>query len=116
MLQESVGGVAQAHRDRGQYCERFDQCLRVVTPVAGRKMRRSHRSRRRNLRLQGLVDRCRRRLRVTILDPGATRTRMRALAFPGEEPGEVKAPEVVANRLMELLAEQRPTGQKIRVD
>ena len=57
------------------------------------------------------------RLRVTILDPGATRTRMRALAFPGEEPAEVKPPEVVAARLMELLADrERPTGARIRVD
>ena len=56
------------------------------------------------------------RLRVTILDPGATRTRMRALAFPGEEPDTVKPVERVAERLMELLAEDRPTGQKIRVD
>ena len=56
------------------------------------------------------------RLRVTILDPGATRTRMRALAFPGEEPDTVKPAERVAERLMELLAEDRPTGQKIRVD
>lgn len=56
------------------------------------------------------------RLRVTILDPGATRTRMRALAFPGEEPDTVKPAERVAERLIELLAEDRPTGQKIRVD
>ena len=31
------------------------------------------------------------RLRVQIVDPGATRTRMRQLAFPGEEPDSVKA-------------------------
>src|SRR5919112_2870207 len=36
------------------------------------------------------------RIRVHIVDPGATRTRMRQLAFPGEEPGSVKPPEVVA--------------------
>jgi NAD(P)-dependent dehydrogenase (short-subunit alcohol dehydrogenase family) len=56
------------------------------------------------------------KLRVTILDPGATRTRMRALAFPGEEPGEVKPPERVAERLVELLGEERETGAKVRVD
>ena len=56
------------------------------------------------------------KLRVTILDPGATRTRMRALAFPGEEPEEVKPPEVVAERLLQLLGQERPTGQKVRVD
>ncbi|GLR46443.1 SDR family NAD(P)-dependent oxidoreductase [Sphingomonas astaxanthinifaciens] len=56
------------------------------------------------------------KLRVTILDPGATRTRMRALAFPGEEPSEVKPPERVAERLVELLGEERETGAKVRVD
>ncbi|GAA4014462.1 SDR family NAD(P)-dependent oxidoreductase [Sphingomonas swuensis] len=56
------------------------------------------------------------KLRVTILDPGATRTRMRALAFPGEEPEEVKPPEAVAERLLALLGEDRPTGEKVRVE
>ena len=56
------------------------------------------------------------KLRVTILDPGATRTRMRSLAFPGEEPEAVKPPEVVADRLLGLLGEERETGAKVRVD
>lgn len=56
------------------------------------------------------------RLRVTILDPGATRTRMRALAFPGEEPESVKPPEAVAERLLALLGEERATGARVRVD
>jgi NAD(P)-dependent dehydrogenase (short-subunit alcohol dehydrogenase family) len=56
------------------------------------------------------------KLRVTILDPGATRTRMRALAFPGEEPEQVKPPEVVAERVLALLGEERETGAKVRVD
>jgi NAD(P)-dependent dehydrogenase (short-subunit alcohol dehydrogenase family) len=56
------------------------------------------------------------KLRVTILDPGATRTRMRALAFPGEEPSEVKPPEVVAERLVALLQEEGPTGRRVRVN
>jgi NAD(P)-dependent dehydrogenase (short-subunit alcohol dehydrogenase family) len=56
------------------------------------------------------------RLRVTILDPGATRTKMRALAFPGEEPETVKPPEAVAERLVQLLGEERPTGKKVRVN
>src|SRR6201990_3452293 len=43
------------------------------------------------------------RLRVHIVDPGATRTRMRALAFPGEDPEDVKAPEVVAKAIVEQL-------------
>ncbi len=44
-------------------------------------------------------------LRVAIVDPGATRTEMRARAYPGEDPQSVKAPEVVADRLAALLAE-----------
>jgi NAD(P)-dependent dehydrogenase (short-subunit alcohol dehydrogenase family) len=56
------------------------------------------------------------RLRVTVLDPGATRTQMRAKAFPGEDPADVKAPEVVAERLLQLLDEERPSGEKVRVE
>jgi NAD(P)-dependent dehydrogenase (short-subunit alcohol dehydrogenase family) len=56
------------------------------------------------------------RIRVHIVDPGATRTRMRALAFPGEEPGSVKPPEVVASAIVERLTADVPTGQKVRVE
>ncbi|HET7606072.1 MAG TPA: SDR family NAD(P)-dependent oxidoreductase [Sphingomicrobium sp.] len=56
------------------------------------------------------------RLRVHIIDPGATRTRMRALAFPGEEPESVKPPEVVAGAIVERLTADAPTGEKMRVD
>jgi hypothetical protein len=41
---------------------------------------------------------------------------MRALAFPGEEPDAVKPPGAVAERLIQLLSEERATGQKIRVE
>jgi NAD(P)-dependent dehydrogenase (short-subunit alcohol dehydrogenase family) len=56
------------------------------------------------------------RLRVTVLDPGATRTQMRAKAFPGEDPADVKAPEVVAERLLQLLGEERASGERVRVE
>ena len=56
------------------------------------------------------------KLRVHIVDPGATRTRMRSLAFPGEEPEEVKPPEVVADAIVERLLSDAPTGGKFRVD
>jgi NAD(P)-dependent dehydrogenase (short-subunit alcohol dehydrogenase family) len=56
------------------------------------------------------------RIRVHIVDPGATRTRMRALAFPGEEPESVKPPEVVASTILGLLTAEAPTGEKIRVE
>jgi NAD(P)-dependent dehydrogenase (short-subunit alcohol dehydrogenase family) len=57
-----------------------------------------------------------RRVRVHIVDPGATRTRMRALAFPGEEPEDVKPPEVVASAILERLTADAPTGEKVRVE
>ena len=56
------------------------------------------------------------RIRVHILDPGATRTRMRALAFPGEEPESVKPPEIAARAIVERLLADAPTGEKVRVE
>jgi NAD(P)-dependent dehydrogenase (short-subunit alcohol dehydrogenase family) len=56
------------------------------------------------------------RIRVHIVDPGATRTRMRANAFPGEEPDSVKPPEVVAKAIVERLLADAPTGEKVRVE
>jgi NAD(P)-dependent dehydrogenase (short-subunit alcohol dehydrogenase family) len=56
------------------------------------------------------------RIRVHIIDPGATRTRMRALAFPGEEPESVKPPEVIGKAIVERLTAKAPTGERIRVD
>jgi NAD(P)-dependent dehydrogenase (short-subunit alcohol dehydrogenase family) len=56
------------------------------------------------------------RMRVHIIDPGATRTRMRALAFPGEEPEQVKSPEVVAQAILARLATEATTGEKVRVE
>lgn len=42
------------------------------------------------------------KIRVAIVDPGATRTAMRARAYPGEDPASVKAPEVVGERIAAL--------------
>jgi len=56
------------------------------------------------------------RIRVHIVDPGATRTRMRALAFPGEEPEQVKPPEIVGRAILERLTADAPTGEKVRVE
>lgn len=56
------------------------------------------------------------KIRVHIVDPGATRTRMRALAFPGEEPESLKPPETVAAAIMKRLAADAPTGERVRVD
>ena len=56
------------------------------------------------------------RMRVHIVDPGATRTRMRALAFPGEEPESLKPPEVVAEAIVDRVRSDVPTGEKVRVE
>jgi NAD(P)-dependent dehydrogenase (short-subunit alcohol dehydrogenase family) len=54
-------------------------------------------------------------IRTAILDPGATRTRMRARAYPGEDPAVVKAPEVVADRIATLACEGFEDGHFERV-
>jgi len=56
------------------------------------------------------------KLRVQIVDPGATRTRMRQLAFPGEEPESVKPPEVVAAAIVDRLRGEAETGSRYRVE
>jgi NAD(P)-dependent dehydrogenase (short-subunit alcohol dehydrogenase family) len=56
------------------------------------------------------------RIRVHVLDPGATRTRMRQLAFPGEEPESVKPPETVAEFILRRLSEDTKTGERVRVE
>jgi NAD(P)-dependent dehydrogenase (short-subunit alcohol dehydrogenase family) len=56
------------------------------------------------------------RIRVHIIDPGATRTRMRQLAFPGEDPDSVKAPEIVATAILERLESDVGTGEKVRLE
>jgi NAD(P)-dependent dehydrogenase (short-subunit alcohol dehydrogenase family) len=41
-------------------------------------------------------------LRVNLLDPGATRTKMRAAAFPGEDPSTLKPPEALVETFLDL--------------
>ncbi|RHW16928.1 SDR family NAD(P)-dependent oxidoreductase [Sphingomonas gilva] len=55
-------------------------------------------------------------VRTAILDPGATRTQMRARAYPGEDPASVKQPEVVAEAIADLLAHDFETGHRVRLD
>lgn len=56
------------------------------------------------------------KIRVHLIDPGATRTRMRQNAFPGEEPSSVKAPELVAAAIVERLLGDAPTGSRFRIE
>lgn len=55
-------------------------------------------------------------IRVCVLDPGATRTKMRAKAYPGEDPQSVKAPEAVADRIVTILGEQFDSPHRARVN
>ncbi|GGO89850.1 SDR family NAD(P)-dependent oxidoreductase [Stakelama pacifica] len=55
-------------------------------------------------------------VRVAVIDPGATRTKMRARAFPGEDPNTLKTPEVVADRIAALLAGEFEPGHFERVE
>jgi NAD(P)-dependent dehydrogenase (short-subunit alcohol dehydrogenase family) len=55
-------------------------------------------------------------IRVAILDPGATRTAMRAKAYPGEDPSSVKPPEVVAQQMVQLLGEPFASPHRVRIN
>ncbi|KQM65011.1 oxidoreductase [Sphingomonas sp. Leaf17] len=54
-------------------------------------------------------------IRTAILDPGATRTAMRARAYPGEDPASVKEPQVVADRIVALAIDGFEAGHFERV-
>lgn len=54
-------------------------------------------------------------IRVALLDPGATRTAMRERAYPGEDPASVKPPEVVADKIVELIASDVASGHVERM-
>jgi NAD(P)-dependent dehydrogenase (short-subunit alcohol dehydrogenase family) len=55
------------------------------------------------------------KIRTAIVDPGATRTKMRARAYPGEAPDSVKPPEVVAGRIVALAIAGFEAGHRERV-
>ncbi len=50
-------------------------------------------------------------IRTAILDPGATRTTMRARAFPGEDPASLKDPGTVGTAIVDLLARDFTTTE-----
>jgi NAD(P)-dependent dehydrogenase (short-subunit alcohol dehydrogenase family) len=54
-------------------------------------------------------------LKVAIVDPGATATKMRARAYPGEDPATVKGPQVVAAAIIGLLRGDFETGYRLEV-
>jgi NAD(P)-dependent dehydrogenase (short-subunit alcohol dehydrogenase family) len=55
------------------------------------------------------------KVRVAVLDPGATRTKMRARAYPGEDPVSVKPPETVAARIAALAIDGFGVNHRERV-
>jgi NAD(P)-dependent dehydrogenase (short-subunit alcohol dehydrogenase family) len=54
-------------------------------------------------------------VRVAIVDPGATRTQMRAKAYPGEDPATLKPPEAVADAIVGMLAKDFANGARLEV-
>jgi NAD(P)-dependent dehydrogenase (short-subunit alcohol dehydrogenase family) len=51
-----------------------------------------------------------------IVDPGRTRTQMRAKAYPGEDPATVKEPSVVADAIVTMLTTEFETGHRLVVE
>ena len=54
-------------------------------------------------------------LKVAIVDPGATATKMRERAFPGEDPATLKPPSAVAEAVVELLRSDFENGCRLEV-
>jgi NAD(P)-dependent dehydrogenase (short-subunit alcohol dehydrogenase family) len=54
-------------------------------------------------------------VRTFIVDPGRTRTAMRAKAYPGEDPSTVKEPSVVADAILQMLQSEFATGHRLVV-
>ena len=54
-------------------------------------------------------------IRCAIVDPGATRTNMRARAFPGEDPATLKPPSAVAEAIVTLLKNGFESGCRLEV-
>lgn len=53
------------------------------------------------------------KIRTAILNPGATRTQMRAKAYPGEDPARLKGPEAVADKIVALLTDDFETNSRV---
>jgi NAD(P)-dependent dehydrogenase (short-subunit alcohol dehydrogenase family) len=55
------------------------------------------------------------KIRVAIVDPGATATRMRADAFPGEDPATIQTPQAVGDAITRLVIDDFETGHRVRI-
>ncbi len=56
------------------------------------------------------------RVKVAIVNPGATRTEMRARAYPGEDPETLKPPAAVAEAIVALLAGDFASGHRLALN
>ena len=56
------------------------------------------------------------RVKVAIVNPGATRTEMRARAYPGEDPETLKPPAAVAEAIVALLADDFASGHRLALN
>jgi NAD(P)-dependent dehydrogenase (short-subunit alcohol dehydrogenase family) len=54
-------------------------------------------------------------LKVAIVDPGATATKMRARAYPGEDESTLKPPSAVADAVLAMLESDFETGFRLEV-
>lgn len=55
-------------------------------------------------------------VRTAVVDPGRTRTTMRAKAYPGEDPATVKEPTVVADAILNMLETEFASGHRLVVE
>jgi NAD(P)-dependent dehydrogenase (short-subunit alcohol dehydrogenase family) len=55
------------------------------------------------------------KLRVAIVDPGATATQMRRYAYPGEDQAILKPPSAVADAVMAMLGKDFETGYRLEI-
>lgn len=56
------------------------------------------------------------RIKIALLDPGATATKMREKAYPGEDPATIKSPATVGARIVALLVAGFETLHRERVN
>jgi NAD(P)-dependent dehydrogenase (short-subunit alcohol dehydrogenase family) len=53
------------------------------------------------------------KIRTHLVNPGPTRTAMRARAYPGEDPATLKTPDVVGEAIAELIVADTPDGCRV---
>ena len=56
------------------------------------------------------------KIKVAIVDPAATATKMRESAFPGEDQATLKSPAVVGNAIAQLVSDGFDNGHRIRIE